>query len=188
MVVAPGAQAPVPLAQIEAILHGVADPEIPVVSIHELGILRAFAWVLDAAGQPLLEVVLTPTYSACPAVAQIQQDIETALARLGVACIVKLQLAPAWSSNWITAPAREKLRAWGVAPPEPSQPQVIRFARPAPKSGHDCERARPVPDRVHCPQCGSADTTETSYFGSTACKAMYRCLNCLEPFDYFKPH
>ena len=182
------------LAQIEAILADVPDPEIPVVSIRELGILRDVR--LTASG---VEVVITPTYSGCPAMEQIKDDVLAALARHQIAATVTLQLAPAWTTDWITPAARDKLRAYGIAPPHTVVPgavtgKVIQFT---PKLGAiyaNGTRATGLFDAsnavilVNCPQCGSANTTETSHFGSTACKALYKCLACLEPFDYFKPY
>ncbi len=155
-------------------LEAVPDPEIPVVSIRELGILRE---INDLDGE--LEVVITPTYSGCPAMGQIEDDVRAALAANGLRGTVVTRLAPAWTTDWITPPAREKLREFGIAPPHASQPaNVVRFARPA----------EDVVVEVACPRCGSANTTETSHFSSTACKALYKCLDCLEPFDYFKPY
>ena len=161
------------------LLESVTDPEIPVVNLREMGILRAVRQT--AAG---LEVVITPTYSGCPAMGQMEDDVVKALSSAGVSARVRSQIAPAWSTDWMTPEAREKLRTYGIAPPHPSgcaaDTNVIQFA---PKKLAVC--ALPA---VLCPQCGSKNTTETSHFGSTACKALYRCLNCLEPFDYFKPY
>ncbi|MBA3771076.1 MAG: phenylacetate-CoA oxygenase subunit PaaJ [Ramlibacter sp.] len=155
-------------------LEAVPDPEIPVVSIRELGILRE---INDLDGE--LEVVITPTYSGCPAMGQIEDDVRAALAANGLRGTVVTRLAPAWTTDWITPPAREKLREFGIAPPHALQPaNLVRFARPAADNEVD----------VTCPRCGSANTTETSHFSSTACKALYKCLDCLEPFDYFKPY
>ncbi len=162
------------------LLESVTDPEIPVVNLREMGILRAVR-----QGPQGLEVVITPTYSGCPAMSQMEDDVVAALAGAGVAASVVTQLAPAWSTDWMTPQAREKLRAYGIAPPVKSAcaaaagAQVLAFA---PRKG------LAVHDTVACPQCGSDNTTEISHFGSTACKAMYRCLNCMEPFDYFKPY
>ena len=158
-------------------LESVCDPEIPVVNLREMGILRAVR-----QGAATLEVVITPTYSGCPAMSQMEDDVVGALAAAGVAARVVTQLAPAWSTDWITPEAREKLRAYGIAPPHACAAglTVVQFA---PKKG----AARAVLT-VACPQCGSHNTTETSHFGSTACKALYRCLSCMEPFDYFKPY
>jgi ring-1,2-phenylacetyl-CoA epoxidase subunit PaaD len=156
------------------ILESIPDPEIPVVSIRELGILRE---INERDGR--LEIVITPTYSGCPAMAQIEDDIRAALARSGLSAKVVVQLAPAWTSDWIGSAAKEKLRAFGIAPPQAqAQSNVVQFAR----------RATRDDAAVPCPHCGSDDTSETSRFSSTACKALYRCLACLEPFDYFKPY
>jgi ring-1,2-phenylacetyl-CoA epoxidase subunit PaaD len=156
------------------VLESIPDPEIPVVSIRELGILRE---VNERDGE--LEVVITPTYSGCPAMGQIEDDVRTALAANDIAARVVTRLAPAWTTDWISEAAKRKLREFGISPPHGADSgNVVKFARPA---------ARAVVD-VHCPHCGSANTTETSHFSSTACKALYKCLDCLEPFDYFKPY
>ena len=153
------------------------DPEIPVVTLRELGILREVR-----EGAQGLEVVITPTYNGCPAIQQIEDDVRAALAHAGIDAQVVTQLAPAWTTDWMTPAAHDKLRAYGIAPPHACE---------APAASTDNVvhlRRRLTPAHVACPQCGSANTTETSHFGSTACKALYRCLDCLEPFDYFKPH
>ena len=160
--------------KVWATLEPLTDPEIPVVTLRELGILREVRET--PAG---IEVVITPTYSGCPAMEQIHDDIAAALARAGVAARVVTQLAPAWTTDWMSEAARDKLRAYGIAPPQcgtqaPGE-AALRFA---PHAAAKVE--------VACPQCGSVNTTETSHFGSTACKALYRCLDCMEPFDYFK--
>ena len=187
--VTPGVLPDGPLAQrqqsqahhaIWELLESVTDPEIPVVNLREMGILRAVR-----QGPQGLEVVITPTYSGCPAMNQMEDDVVNALSRAGVAARVVTQLAPAWSTDWMTAEGREKLRAYGIAPPVKSacaaatSAQVVAFA---PRKG------LAVRDTVACPQCDSDNTTEISHFGSTACKALYRCLSCMEPFDYFKPY
>jgi len=164
-------------AVARAVAH-LADPEIPVISLTELGILREVRVGVD--GVP--EVVITPTYSGCPAMGQIEADIVAALREAGLPGRVVTQLSPAWTTDWMREEAKEKLRAYGIAPPQcgsptPQSAGVLQFSRHA---------ARPVD--VPCPQCGSHNTTATSPFGSTACKALYRCLDCLEPFDYFKPY
>ncbi len=156
------------------ILEDIPDPEIPVVSIRELGILRE---INEHDGE--LEVVITPTYSGCPAIEQIEQDIRSALAANLLPAKVVTRLAPAWSTDWIGEAAKEKLRAFGIAPPHTLPVRnVVRFARPVPQ----------VMPEVPCPRCDSVNTTETSHFSSTACKALYKCLDCLEPFNYFKPY
>ena len=162
------------------LLESVTDPEIPVVNLREMGILRAVR-----QGPNGLEVVITPTYSGCPAMSQMADDVANALSGAGVSANVITQLAPAWSTDWMTPEGRDKLRAYGIAPPVKSacaaaaSAQVMAFA---PRQG------LAVRDTVACPQCGSNNTTEISHFGSTACKALYRCLQCMEPFDYFKPY
>jgi ring-1,2-phenylacetyl-CoA epoxidase subunit PaaD len=153
----------------------VADPEIPVVSLTERGILREVREGADGAP----EVVITPTYSGCPAMGQIEDDIVAALRDAGLPGRVVTQLSPAWTTDWMSDVAREKLRAYGIAPPRCTQAApsgVMRFSRQAVTA-----------EAIACPQCGSHNTTETSPFGSTACKSLYKCLDCLEPFDYFKP-
>ncbi|MCY1376093.1 putative 1,2-phenylacetyl-CoA epoxidase, subunit D [compost metagenome] len=143
-------------------------------SVVDLGVVRDVSWEDGAC-----VVVITPTYSGCPAMREITQDIQQTLARHGVADVrVQTRLAPAWTTDWMSEVAREKLRAYGIAPPQcGSSTNVLKFSRQA------LQRVD-----VPCPQCGSTHTTETSPFGSTACKSMYRCLDCLEPFDYFKPY
>ena len=196
----PAAQTP-ELAQIEAILAAIPDPEIPVVSIRELGILRDVK--LTDQG---VEVVITPTYSGCPAMEQIRDDVAAALAAHQIKGRVTLQLSPAWTTDWMTAEARDKLRAYGIAPPHStsgghcaSDPGLdgratakpIQFTPKLVANYAHSTRANGLFDQqepVNCPQCGSIDTTETSHFGSTACKALYKCLACQEPFDYFKPY
>jgi ring-1,2-phenylacetyl-CoA epoxidase subunit PaaD len=163
------------LQQVWDVLEAVPDPEIPVVSIRELGILRDVRRVDDG-----LEVIITPTYSGCPAMGQIEDDIRTALSQHQLSARITTQLAPAWTTDWMTASAKAKLRSYGIAPPHTTasdSDKVIRFAS-----------RRQTADAVTCPQCGSANTTETSHFGSTACKALYKCLDCREPFDHFKPY
>lgn len=162
-------------ARTWAVLESIPDPEIPVVSIRELGILREVN-----EGRDGLEIVITPTYSGCPAMGQIEDDIVGALAAAGLKGKVVTQLAPGWTTDWITPDAKERLRAYGIAPPHTTvadAPQVVNFAARLPPRAS-----------VACPRCGSTDTTETSHFSSTACKALYRCLACREPFDYFKPY
>jgi len=162
------------MAAVHAALDQLCDPEIPVVSLREMGILRD-VHMTDAG----IDVVITPTYSGCPAMEQIHDDILQSLQQLGVQGQVKTQLAPAWTTDWMSDSAKEKLRAYGIAPPNcqsTSTSQVVRFTR------------RLQDDVVACPLCGSTNTTITSAFGSTACKALCKCLNCQEPFDYFKPY
>lgn len=175
----PAVAAPV-LAEIWSTLETLTDPEIPVITLREMGILRDVRTNADGT----LEVVITPTYSGCPAMGQIEDDIVATLAAQGMPARVVTQLAPAWTTDWMSEAAREKLRAYGIAPPRCSRSEggeppgsALRFVARA-------TRKEPVP----CPLCGSSETTEISHFGSTACKAQYRCLACMEPFDYFKPY
>ena len=185
------------LAHIEALLDTIPDPEIPVISIRELGILRDVRLIGHGVNAQI-EVVITPTYSGCPAVGQIEADIRTALITLGLPVTLSTQLSPAWTTDWMSEGAKEKLRAYGIAPPHsvPTHPvdsdsKVIQFT---PKKIANYRHLTGTSNifnaevAVNCPQCGSANTTETSHFGSTACKALYKCLECLEPFDYFKPY
>ncbi|AXI46964.1 phenylacetate-CoA oxygenase subunit PaaJ [Sulfitobacter sp. SK012] len=139
-------------------LDAVPDPEIPVISVVDLGIIRDVAWAGDT-----LEVSITPTYSGCPATSIINLDVETALRAHGIDKItLKRQLSPPWTTDWLSDKGRARLEAYGIAPPSPSG----------------------GPSK--CPQCGSVDVQKVSQFGSTPCKAHWRCLSCLEPFDYFK--
>lgn len=156
-------------ARAWAAAASVCDPEIPVLSIADLGVLREIR--IDAAGRA--EAVITPTYSGCPAMNMIAVDIAVALDRAGFPdAKVTTVLTPAWSTDLMSDEGREKLRAYGIAPP------VGRAA-----TGR---RALFGETAVACPHCGSADTERISEFGSTACKALYRCRACREPFDYFK--
>jgi ring-1,2-phenylacetyl-CoA epoxidase subunit PaaD len=156
-------------------LATVPDPEIPVVSVVELGIVRAVEWT--ATG---LEVRVTPTYSGCPATELITDGIREALAEAGIVdARVTTVLSPAWTTDWIAPEARSKLAAFGIAPPgQAASPVDVTGISPL-------RRAR---DPVACPRCGSTETVLLAQFGSTACKALYRCEACREPFDYFKPH
>jgi ring-1,2-phenylacetyl-CoA epoxidase subunit PaaD len=154
--------------RVWALLATVMDPEIPVVSVVDLGIVRDVRF--DDAG---LEVAITPTYSGCPATKAIEQGIAEALADAGYAdARVTTVLSPAWTTDWIGEDGRRKLRQYGIAPPEGSSgAKRALFAE------------RPT---VPCPRCASKRTEMVSEFGSTACKALYRCTDCREPFDYFK--
>jgi ring-1,2-phenylacetyl-CoA epoxidase subunit PaaD len=164
------------------VLATVPDPEVPVVSVVELGMIRGIDW--EGADPGTLVVRLTPTYSGCPATEAIVHDIRSALVDFGVGRVrVEIVLAPAWTTDWIADSAREKLRAYGIAPP------CARAATGG--AAIDVAGISPLRRRVEvvcCPRCGSASTERVSQFGSTACKAHYRCRGCLEPFDYFKPH
>jgi ring-1,2-phenylacetyl-CoA epoxidase subunit PaaD len=146
----------------------VADPEIPVLSIADLGVLRDVRIAGDT-----VEVVITPTYSGCPAMRMIELGIAAALDAAGIEKHrVATVLAPAWTTDWMSAEGKRKLREYGIAPPAGKASRGALFGA----------------DRVACPHCGSARTERISEFGSTACKALYRCRDCAEPFDYFKCH
>jgi ring-1,2-phenylacetyl-CoA epoxidase subunit PaaD len=151
--------------EIFSLLSGVPDPEIPVISLTELGIIREVR-----PGEPP-EVVITPTYSGCPASFEIHASIRRALDGAGLGHVrITTELSPPWTTDWISAPGREKLRAYGIAPPETAAGRLARK-----------DEAPAI-----CPQCGSENTSEISRFGSTPCKALWRCLACAEPFDRFK--
>ena len=159
-------------------LASVTDPEIPVISVVELGIVRGVEWHGDE-----IVVTVTPTYSGCPATELIAADIDHALAATGVARYrIETRLAPAWTTDWIAPQAKERLARFGIAPPGTSAANGARVI-----DASSLLRRRPPAD-VACPRCGSTSTRELSRFGSTPCKAQYRCETCLEPFDYFKPH
>lgn len=139
-------------------LNEIPDPEIPAISLTDLGIIRDVAWAGDT-----LTVTVTPTYSGCPATSLINMEIETALRSHGIDKLdLKRQLSPAWTTDWMTEEGRAKLEAYGIAPPQPAG---------GPKN---------------CPRCQSDNLERLSQFGSTPCKAQWRCRDCLEPFDYFK--
>ena len=152
----------------------VPDPELPMVTVADLGILRD----VTADGDAVV-VTITPTYSGCPAMREIAHDLRARLGRAGFADVtVRTALAPPWTSDWITAEGRRKLRDAGVAPPGPA-PAGLVGAVPL-----TLGPARRQP--VACPRCGSAGTTQTAAFSGTACKALYRCEACREPFEYVK--
>ncbi|MBY5935184.1 phenylacetate-CoA oxygenase subunit PaaJ [Tateyamaria omphalii] len=145
-------------AQVWAWLDDVPDPEIPVISVVDLGVVRDVS-VLDTA----VTVTITPTYSGCPAMSVIAMDIETALAKQGVTDVqLKTQIAPAWTTDWLSDKGRARLEDYGIAPPQPAG------------------------GPTRCPHCHSDAVEKVSQFGSTPCKAQWRCTDCLEPFDYFK--
>jgi ring-1,2-phenylacetyl-CoA epoxidase subunit PaaD len=163
------------LAHIISILSTVVDPEIPVMTITDMGILRDVKW-LDAAELPPLGgwgVIITPTYSGCPAMDLIAAQIRMTLFEKGIRNFsIKTVLSPAWTTDWMTDEAKEKLRQFGIAPPV----------------GKSMDEALLESTIVACPKCGSTNTKLVSAFSSTACKAFYECKDCLEPFDHFKCH
>lgn len=154
----------VDLAEMRRRVGAVPDPEVPVLSIEDLGVLRS---VDEIDGRVV--VTITPTYSGCPAMHHIEQSIAEVLADAGVDGDVRTMLSPAWTTDWMSAEGRAKLREYGIAPPRPVETPVAMSPRP-----------------VACPRCGSTHTETVSEFGSTACKALHRCLDCREPFDHFK--
>ena len=154
------------LEDVRTLLHAVADPEIPVLSIMDLGIVRDV--VLEPDG---VEVHVSPTYTGCPATEVIEQMIVSKLQRNGVERVtIKRVLSPPWTTEWLSETGRQKLRRYGIAPPEHAAGKRSLLGRSA----------------VHCPRCSTERTTQVSEFGSTPCKASYKCDECLEPFEYFK--
>jgi ring-1,2-phenylacetyl-CoA epoxidase subunit PaaD len=153
--------------KITAILESVSDPEIPVLSIMDMGVVRE----VDVQDRDVF-IKITPTYSGCPAMDTIADDIKAAFAKEGYQAQVKLILAPAWSTDWITERGRKALEAYGIAAPLSEEA--------------DKEALLGNKKIVKCPQCGSTHTRLVSQFGSTACKALFQCEECHEPFDYFK--
>ena len=176
------------VAQVRRWLEDVPDPEVPVVSVVDLGIVRDVIWsesdeasdLRSASGVPgesaTLIVTITPTYSGCPATRVIERDIVRALRERGVERVrLDVRVSPPWTTDWLSEAGRENLRAYGIAPPErgaSSLLDITSFTAPM----------------VSCPRCASPDTELTSRFGSTPCKALYRCNACREPFDHFKCH
>jgi ring-1,2-phenylacetyl-CoA epoxidase subunit PaaD len=159
------------IGEVREVLAAVVDPEIPVLTIADLGVLRDVQ-VEDGR----VVVTLTPTYSGCPAMDEIRADVRTALAQHGWDDVdVRTVLAPAWTTDWMSDDGRRKLREFGIAPPgrRVDGPVLVPLGR--------------RPD-VTCPQCGSDDTEELTRFASTSCKSMWRCRSCREPFDHFKAH
>ncbi|MDX2134721.1 MAG: 1,2-phenylacetyl-CoA epoxidase subunit PaaD [Saprospiraceae bacterium] len=159
------------IEQVNDIIDTVCDPEIPVLTVRDLGIVRAVRLLDDGA----VEVVITPTYSGCPAMNAIEVNLRAALQEGGFDRVnVTTVLSPAWTTDWISAEAREKLRQFGIAPPT--------------DAATDKRALLGETRALTCPFCGSVHTEMISQFGSTACKALFRCKDCLEPFDYFKCH
>jgi len=154
--------------EIYDILESVKDPEIPVVSIIDLGILRD----VEISEEGALVVSITPTYTGCPAMDTIEKEIITKLEDIGRPVEVKTLISPAWTTDWLTERGRKNLEAYGIAPPV--------------EATTDKSFLTGTHKVINCPQCKSSNTEMISHFGSTACKALYRCKDCLEPFDYFK--
>jgi ring-1,2-phenylacetyl-CoA epoxidase subunit PaaD len=156
--------------QIWTILDEVKDPEVPVLSVIDLGIVRAVKTSDDQ-----ISITITPTYSGCPAMDIISMDIRLKLIEKGYRNIsIHQQLSPAWTTDWMSEEGKQKLKSFGIAPPNPRQ----QF----------CSSEMFQQEAVQCPRCNSYHTELISQFGSTACKSMYRCLDCKEPFDHFKCH
>ena len=154
-------------SKVWEILESVSDPEIPVLSIIDLGVVREVIAMEDK-----VMVHITPTYSGCPAMNMIEMEIRGALLEKGINNDVKLVLSPAWTTDWMSEKGKQKLKAYGIAPPQDDDISIdTLFGKP---------------DQIECPLCNSKKTELISQFGSTACKALYRCKDCLEPFDYFK--
>ena len=152
-----------PVERARSAAAAVLDPELPVLTIDDLGVLRD---VVVEGGR--VTVTVTPTYSGCPALEVIERDVAQAVREAGFAdVVVRRVLAPAWSTDWLSDEGRRKLLDYGIAPPLPTGPVSLALS-------------------VRCPQCGSPDTTELSRFGSTACKSLWRCSSCREPFDHVK--
>lgn len=157
--------------QIWAWLDDVPDPEIPVISVVDLGIIRRVAWEGD-----VLCVDITPTYSGCPAAGAISLDIETALMKKGLGNVkVRSVLSPAWTTDWMSEAGRQNLKAYGIVPPAKGDICAGMISLTGAKLAN-----------IECPKCDSPNIERISQFGSTPCKASYRCKSCLEPFDYFK--
>lgn len=153
------------------ILEEVKDPEIPVLTVNDLGIVRE----VNVTASGTIEVVITPTYSGCPAMNTIEINIRAVLQEKGFDdVIVRTVLSPAWTTDWMTEKGRQKLKAYGIAPPE--------------KGTVDKSALFQDEKKIECPRCKSRNTQMISQFGSTACKSLYQCKDCLEPFDYFKCH
>ncbi|MEP7018779.1 MAG: 1,2-phenylacetyl-CoA epoxidase subunit PaaD [Actinomycetota bacterium] len=158
---------------LRAAIAAIPDPEVPVVTIEDLGILREVG--VDEQARTVT-VLITPTYSGCPAMESIRHHIEHVARRQGYVASVQTRLSPAWTTDWMSAAGRDKLREFGIAPPGDPRSEVV--GQPV--------GLRLMARRVTCPLCGSDDTEEISRFGSTACKALRRCNECREPFDEFK--
>lgn len=175
------------MVDLRAVIASIPDPEVPVITIEDLGILREVlvdeqAWTVN--------VMITPTYSGCPAMEAIRQHIEHVARREGYVATVKTRLSPAWTTDWMSEAGRDKLREFGIAPPGQRADREVTGSHPVAGS-HPAAGSQPVAvgltvRRVTCPLCGSPDTEEISRFGSTACKALRRCNQCREPFDEFK--
>lgn len=154
------------LTEIWNLLDAVKDPEVPALSLWDLGVLRDIK-----KEDKQLQIIITPTYSGCPAIETMHEDIMQTLTAAGFDnTAIKISLSPAWSTDWLSPQGHEKLRDFGISPP----------------ACHSCENNITPEEGITCPHCHSKDTRRISEFGSTACKALFQCHNCAEPFDYFK--
>lgn len=147
-------------------LEDVKDPEVPVLTVVDLGVVRAVENKDD-----VWKITITPTYSGCPAMQVIEEDIMSRLEKESINAEVKLVLSPAWTTDWLSENGKKKLQEYGIAPPQDEVDKSVLFGEPT---------------KITCPNCKSKNTKMVSQFGSTACKAHYTCNDCLEPFDYFK--
>jgi ring-1,2-phenylacetyl-CoA epoxidase subunit PaaD len=175
-----------PVVELRAAAGAVADPEIPILTLDDLGIVRNVRVVEDGT----VEVIITPTYTGCPATAVIADDVRAAVEAAGAPrVVVRMVLSPAWTTDWMSEEGRTKLREFGIAPPGPvMRPEPFDKLRTAPVEGRASTSSARIllTLTVRCPHCGSADTREVSRFGSTPCKALWVCRTCAEPFDSFK--
>lgn len=161
------------VAEIYEWLSVVTDPEVPVLTINDLGIVRGIT-ISEQNGAPAVQVNITPTYSGCPAMDVIAINIRMALASHGIRHVtIENQISPAWTTDWMTEEGKQKLKAYGIAPPNRKAYQALGLFEE---------------DEVTCPRCGSEDTQLVSNFGPTSCKALFKCLSCSEPFEHFKCH
>lgn len=179
------------IEQLQRVAGEVCDPELPPLTLADLGILRS----VEIDDQGVVVVQLTPTYSGCPAVAWIEDEVRRALNSAGCTKIrIDRVFSPAWTTDWITAEGRAKMTSAGIAPPRMLTPSIDADAQPGAANGESGATSGPIAvtigrrvrTAVPCPRCGSTDTSEISLFGSTACKALHRCSACSEPFDHFK--
>jgi ring-1,2-phenylacetyl-CoA epoxidase subunit PaaD len=168
------------LVDVEGLVRSLPDPELPFLTLDDLGIVRGY--VADGRS---VRVQLTPTYSGCPALDTIREDVEALLRAHGYDEVqVETVLAPAWTTDWMSEKGKAALAEHGIAPPGPVLVPLIEL------SGRQRAQPRSTPDSsaLTCPRCGSRDTEELSRFGATACKALHRCRSCREPFEHFKAH
>lgn len=170
------------ITELEAAVRAVPDPEIPVITLDDLGVIRSFEADLDTG---VVRVVMTPTYSGCPAMEAMTAAVASAIERRGCTPQVEIALHPAWTTDWMSQAGRERLREFGISPPGPA-------AHGSDGSRGSHGSAGPIGVSlgrrvVTCPLCGSTDSEVVSEFGATACKALRRCLNCKEPYEEFKP-